>query len=193
MPVKREIRVLGIDDGPFKKGDSQTILVGIITRGGKDFDGMLMTEIDVDGLNATENIIKVVKNSKYFKELRVLMFKGVTIGGFNIIDVERLYQELKLPIIIVSRKRPNFKKILSALKNLKDWKTRWKLIKNAGKVYKLEIKNNKNIYFQFKGVEIEKAKEVILLTTTKSLLPEPIRLAHMIASAIVKGESGGRA
>ncbi|MFH8080729.1 MAG: DUF99 family protein [Candidatus Aenigmatarchaeota archaeon] len=193
MKIKNEIRVLGIDDGPFHKQKNEAIVVGIVMRGGKDFDGMIVTSVKVDGLDATEKIANAIKGCKYFKELKVVMFKGLTIAGFNVIDIDELHDVLKLPVIVVSRKKPNFKKIYSAIKNLSDWKIRWKIIKKAGKVYAFEIKNNKNIYFQFKGVEKEVAEEIISLTCTKSLIPEPLRLAHMIASAIVKGECGGRA
>jgi endonuclease V-like protein UPF0215 family len=193
MRIKREIRILGIDDGPFTKHSGKAIVVCIIMRGGSQFDGMLKTEIDVDGLDSTEKLIDLIKKSKYKNELKVIMFKGVTIAGFNVIDIEALSSSLYLPVIVVSRKKPDFKKIYKALKNFPDGSKRWEIIKKAGKVNKLKMKNNKTIYFQFKGIDKEDAKKIILLTCTRSLIPEPLRLAHMIASAIVKGETGGRA
>ncbi len=192
MHIKNEIRVLGLDDGPFVKNQKTTIVVGIIMRGGNEFDGMIKTEISVDGLDATDKLIEIIKNSKYMNELKVIMFKGVTIGGFNIIDIERLSNNLSIPVIVVSRKKPNFSKIFDALKNFEDGENRWKIIKKAGKVNKLKTKNNKTIYFQFKGLNKEDAKKIILLTCRRSLIPEPLRLAHMIASAMIKGQSGGR-
>ncbi|MBU5688150.1 MAG: DUF99 family protein [Candidatus Aenigmarchaeota archaeon] len=192
MHIKKEIRVLGIDDGPFTKNSIKTIVVGIIMRGAQDFDGMVTTEITVDGLDATEKIIEMINKSKYKNELKVIVFKGVTIGGFNVIDIDTIHKSTGLPVIIISRKKPNFEKIFNALKNFNDGQYRWKLIKKAGKVNKLKIKNNKILYFQFKGVKKEDAEKIILLICKSSLIPEPLRLAHMIASAIVKGESGGR-
>ena len=42
--VKKEIRVIGIDDSPFKKFSRQKILViGTIFRGGNWLDGVLST------------------------------------------------------------------------------------------------------------------------------------------------------
>jgi len=192
MRIKKEARILGIDDAPFTKSSKNVVVVGIIMRGGDYFDGMIKTEIEVDGLDATEKIIDAIKKSKYFNELKVVMFKGVTIGGFNVIDIENLSNELDLPVVVVSRKKPDMKKIYDALKNFPDGKKRWEIIKKAGKISKLNIKSNKNIYFQFKGLNENDAKKIILLTCTRSLIPEPLRLAHMIASAFVKGESGGR-
>lgn len=193
MRIKKESRFIGFDDGPFSKKQQKTILVGIITRGGEWFDGMVKSEISVDGLDATLIVSNIINNSKYKKELRVIMFKGLTIGGFNVIDVEELNKNTNLPVIIVSRKKPNMKKIRKALEHFTDGEVRWRIIRKAGKINKLKLKNNKNIYFQFYGLSRHDAEKIILLTCMRSLIPEPLRLAHMIASAFVRGECGGRA
>ena len=39
----------------------------------------------------------------------------------------------------------------------------------------------------------ETAKEVIRLSSTRGCIPEPLRVAHLLATAFVKGESYGRA
>lgn len=192
--VKKEIRILAFDDAPFiPRTKSKAIVIGVVFKGGKDFDGMLKTEVDVDGINATDIITHSINNSKYKGELRVVIFKGITIAGFNLIDIKRLYKITGLPVIVVSRKNPDFKKIQNALKNFEDFKDRWQIIKNAGRIYKLKMKNNKNIYYQFIGLKQKEAIQIILLSCTRSSIPEPLRVAHMIASAIIKGESGGRA
>ena len=193
MKIKKEARIIGLDDGPFSKNQQKTIIVGIITRGGDWFDGMVKCEVSVDGNDATSNISYIINNSKYKKELRAIMFKGLTIAGFNLIDVVELNEKTKLPVIIVNRKKPDMRKIKRALENFKDGKERWKIIKKAGKINKLKLKNNKNIYFQFYGLNKKDAEKIILLTCMRSLIPEPLRLAHMIASAFIKGECGGRA
>ena len=58
---------------------------------------------------------------------------------------------------------------------------------------KVEIEKNKSLYYQFIGLQRSEAEEIIRLSCTRSLIPEPLRVAHMIASAMVKGESKGRA
>jgi len=56
--IKKEVRILGIDDAPFDLHKSKkTILIGVIFRGGSFLDGVLRTEIDIDGTNATKKII----------------------------------------------------------------------------------------------------------------------------------------
>ena len=192
--VKHEIRILGWDDGPFKpRSNGKVLVVGVVYRGGEFFDGVLRTEVTCDGLDATERIAEAVNSSRHKEELRVLMFKGVTIGGFNLIDVKALHEKTDLPVIIVMRKRPDPKNIKQAIKNLGDYKRRWDFISNAGQIYKMEIKKDKSLYYQFIGLQKEEAERIIRLSCTRSLIPEPLRVAHLIASAMVKGESRGRA
>jgi len=192
--IKKEIRILAFDDASFTpRSKGKVAVVGVVFKGGREFEGMIKTEVEIDGLDATDVVAEVVNKSKYKEELRVLMFKGVTIAGFNVIDIKKLNEKIKLPVIIVSRKLPDFLKIKKALKHFEDGELRWEAIKNAGKVNKLKTENNKNVYYQFSGLDSKEAEKIILLSCTRSSIPEPLRVAHMIASALVKGESGGRA
>lgn len=192
--VKREIRIVGFDDGPFiPRTKGKVPVVGVVFRGGDYLDGAFKTEITIDGMDATKILIKLLNKSRNKEQLRVIMMKGITFGGFNMVDISTLYDKTNLPVIVVNRKKPNLKKIETALKHFKDFKKRWKCVENAGKIHKMKIEKDKNIYFQFKGLSQEETEKIIKLSCTRSLIPEPLRIAHIIASALIKGESGGRA
>jgi hypothetical protein len=45
---------------------------------------------------------------------------------------------------------------------------------------------------QLAGLTKDKAEEFIKLTTKNADIPEPLRIAHIIASGIVRGESYGK-
>ncbi|MBA3064320.1 DUF99 family protein, partial [Candidatus Woesearchaeota archaeon] len=49
------------------------------------------------------------------------------------------------------------------------------------------------IFVQAIGLSLKQAEEIIDITCTHSLLPEPLRVAHLIAGGVVDGESRGRA
>jgi len=191
--VKSEIRVLGIDDGPpMRKG--RVPLIGVVFRGSRWVEGVLKTEITYDGTDVTEKLVEMVKNSRQRGQIRVIMTDGVTFGGFNILDIKRVFEELGFPLIAISRTKPNMRDILKALKNLPDWRERWALIKKVGKIYEMKTKKRKSpIYIQPVGLKLTDAKQIIELTRGRSAIPEPVRVAHMIATAFVKGESHGGA
>jgi len=191
---KPEIRILGFDDSPFKRTDKKVAVIGVIYRGGSFLDVVLKTEVAVDGLDATENLIKLLNKSRHKPQLKVLMFDGIAFGGFNIIDIKKLYKKTDLPIIVINRKHPDLDSVKKALKNnFKDSKKRWSMILNAGKIKVCNLKNGKKVHYQAVGMEDEEAEEIIQLSSTHSDIPESLRVAHLIAGAIVKGESSGRA
>ncbi len=191
---KPEIRILGFDDSPFKRTDKKVTIIGVIYRGGSFLDVVLKTEVTVDGMDSTEILTALINSSRHKPQLKVLMFDGITVGGFNIIDVKQLHRKTGLPIIVINRKHPDLESVKSALKNnFDDFNKRWKMILNAGKIKICELKNLKKVYYQTIGLEDDEAESVIRLSSTHGDIPEPLRVAHLIATAIVKGESSGRA
>lgn len=191
--IKDEVRILGIDDAPFDiYSDKTTMLVGAIFRGGKWLDGLLRTDIEIDGADATEKISEMVKGSRH-KDIRVIMLDGLGFGGFNMVDIEKLFKETKLPVIVIVRRMPDFTAIKSALKNLKHKNFCLGCIEKAGIPKRIEIRKRKFIYIQSYGIEFPDATEIVKLSSTRSLIPEPIRVAHLIASGIALGESRGNA
>lgn len=196
-PIKKEVRVLGIDDSPFEKSEKNCLIVGTIFRGGNYIDGLVSTSVEVDGNDATKKLIKLIKKTRHYGQLNCIMLDGIAVAGFNVIEINQLNKKTKLPVIVLMRRLPDLKQIYSALKKMKaqgEIKTehKMKLIKKAGTIYKTRI-GKRNAYFQTAGISPIKAREIINITTTHSLIPEPLRVAHLIASGIVKGESKGRA
>jgi len=188
--IKSQIRVIGFDDGTFsfksKIKRDKTILVGVIMKGSQDVVGVVTRWIEVDGRDATEKMIEAI-NSSRFKDLRIIMLKGITYAGFNVVDVEELSRETRLPVIIVIRKRPDLQAMEKALKkHFSDAEERISLLHKAGKIKEL---TPGKLYYQAIGVSYDQTEEIIRLTQKSSLIPEPLRLAHMIASAVMSGES----
>jgi len=202
---KSEIRILGFDDGAFEFEDKwknkkrptarkKTVpVVGVIFRGGHFLDGALRTDVTIDGVDSTDKLAELINNTRHKRQIRVIMFDGITLGGFNIIDIRRLNEETGLPVIVVNRKMPDLERVRKALRNFRNYKKRWSLIERAGKIKQCKLKGGKNVYYQSFGLSDEETEEIIALSSTHGQIPEPLRAAHIIATAVVKGESGGRA
>lgn len=186
--VKKEIRVIGIDDSPFNKfKDKKILVVGVVMRGGSWIDGILSTKVDVDGDDSTKKIAEMINKCKFKPQLQCIFLDGIAVGGFNIIDVQELNKKTKLPVMVIIRRHPDIEKIKKTLTKIKK-QQKIKLIEKAGEVIKLD-----NIFVQLTGIDLEKARKILKIVCTRSLIPEPIRLAHLIASGITVGESKGRA
>ena len=184
--IKPEIRVLGIDDGAFEphvKG--QVVVIGIVFRGGYWLDGVMHTKIAVDGFDATEKIVSMIIGSSHYPQLRVIMLNGITLAGFNIVDVQALNVATKLPVITVTREKPDFADIHNALQNLPKGEERWEAILRAGEPVEVSTRSAKaKVYIQTAGVSNDDAQKIIRLTSTRSNIPEALRVAHLIASGI---------
>lgn len=188
--IKPEIRILAIDDSALL--NEKVMIVGAVFRGGDWIDGVLRSEITRDGLDATEIICKMIKTSKHHVQVKVIILDGITYGGFNVVDIQMLYKKTGIPVIVVMRSYPNFEKIKSALKHFWDGEERWTIIKRAGKIEKISGEKN-SIYVQRAGIGLETVKKIVRLTSIRSSIPEPLRVAHLIATGIILGESKGKA
>jgi endonuclease V-like protein UPF0215 family len=184
--IKSEIRVLGVDDGAFKQHvKGQVPVIGVVFRGGFWLDGVLHTSIEIDGFDATERIVSMITSSPHYRQLRVIMLNGITFAGFNIVDVKALYSATKLPVITVTREKPDFADIQKALQNLPNSEKRWGTILSAGEPVEVSTRNAKaKVYMQTVGVSKEDAQKILRLTSTRSNIPEALRVAHLIASGI---------
>ncbi|MCX8158246.1 MAG: DUF99 family protein [Candidatus Diapherotrites archaeon] len=182
--VKKATRVIAFDDGFFSRDSYNVLLVGVVYRIDGLIEGVLSGYIKKDGLDVTEKIIDLIKNSRFYDQISAIMLSGINFAGFNIADIKRIYNELNLPVLVIIKKKPNFTKIFSALKKFPDFNLRRRLFKNAGKIYLLN-----GFYFQVVGTTKEKATILLKRTIINSRLPEPIRLSHIIASGISSGES----
>jgi endonuclease V-like protein UPF0215 family len=190
--MKRQIRILGIDDAPFTFREKYAAVIGVVMRGGEYLECVLRSQVTIDGTEATLICKEMIQHSRHRHQLKVIMVDGACLGGFNVVDINDLSESTNIPVITITRDKPNLSKIKRALqKNFTDWKDRWSLLQK-GKLYSIITKHNP-IYIKFKGISLEEAKEIINISTIRGVIPEPVRVAHLIASGITRGESYGKA
>ncbi len=184
--VKPEIRVLGIDDGVFTPHTKGVVdVIGVVFRGGYWLDGVMRTQVEIDGMDATEKLASMIVESPHYDQLRIVMLNGVTMAGFNVVDIEELYEKVRLPVIAVTRDKPNFDDIKKALQNLPQSEIRWRTIKKAGKLVRVRTRSGEEpIYAHVAGISEEDAKRILKSTSTRSNVPEALRVAHLVASGL---------
>lgn len=192
--IKHEIRIVGVDDGvflPHTKGLADVI--GVVFRGGYWLDGVMKTEIAIDGMDATEKIGGMISGSHHYAQIRVIMLDGVTFGGFNVVDINGLSGLTMLPVIAVTRDEPDFEDIRKALTHLPESKKRWKILENQSTLISVKSrKDEEPVYMQVAGISREDAEKIVKETSTRSNIPEALRVAHLIASGLSKANSGSR-
>lgn len=186
--LKSGIRILGVDDAvfiPHKPG--KTVLIGVVLQEPQKIIGILQTEITVDGTDGTTNMLKMLEQSKFRSQVRLIMLHGSTVAGFNYIDAVRVSEETELPVIIVGERKPNLASIKHALlTHFEDGEERWAILRKPGEIYECESRaNTKPVYLQLAGIDFESASRIVRRSSIYSRIPEPIRIAHLIGSSFL--------
>lgn len=180
--------VVGFDDSPFAlehRGDVR--VVGAVCARTR-LDGVLATTVRRDGSNATDRLVEVVRASRFADHIRAVLLQGIALAGFNVVDIGRLAAELAVPVLVVVRKQPRMQMVKDALLDrTPGGAEKWKLIESFGALEPLG-----NLWVQRIGLSPKEATELLAATTSHGNIPEPLRLAHIIAGGVERGASRGR-
>lgn len=190
--MKAQVRVLGIDDSPFAFGDDRVMVVGALIRMPNYVEAVMRTSCSVDGDDATEALVNMISSSRYREQMKAVLIDGIALGGFNVVDIELVHQLTGVPCITVTRDRPEMDSIEAALrKHFPDWQRRLGVIRRA-ELFPMDT-DHKPLYIAAAGIGADDAVRIVRAATVRGAMPEPIRIAHLIATAMVEGESRGRA
>jgi len=186
----RSIRphVLGVDDGPFDKRTDRTVpVVGVMTEGADLVEAVATTSFAVDGAGAADHLAGWVAGLRFVSALHATVLGGMTIAGLGVVDIEELAERLGMPVMIVNRQQPSDDRLIQALRAA-GLEERIPIVERAPRAWQLA----EGLFVTHAGADREEAGRILSAIRMKSQLPEPLRLAHLIAAAIVNGESRGR-
>jgi endonuclease V-like protein UPF0215 family len=212
------LNVIGFDDGPFaREHRGDVLLVGVVASGTR-IDGIVSGKIRRDGANATRVMVDLVRSSQFGSHLQAVLLQGIAVGGFNVVDVHGLGAALGIPVLVVTRRPPDMAAVRRALfsaspKNrprVSGAARKWRLIESAGSMEMLgESRRSQRraigdaptgirtagprLWIQRAGLSLDAARKLVADTTLHGNIPEPLRVAHLIAGGITTGKSRGRA
>ncbi|WP_394830631.1 DUF99 family protein [Pendulispora rubella] len=210
------MNVIGFDDGPFpREHRGDVLLVGAVCSGTR-LDGVVRGRIRRDGTDSTREMVRLVRASQFEEHLQAVLLQGIAVGGFNVVDIHSLREELGIPVVVVVRRHPDLDAVRRALfsdspherPRVPGAARKWELIERAGVLEPLGPSHRAlqratkmgaaaakvpKVWMQRAGVSLEEARKIVATTTLHGNIPEPLRLAHLIAGGIVTGTSRGRA
>jgi len=190
--LKPHVRVLGIDDSPFLFGDERALVVGAVVRLPGYLEGVMKAECQVDGDDADNVLAGMVNHSRFRDQIKMIMIDGVALCGFNVVDIGELFLRTGVPCATITRDPPHLGAMEEALReHFDDWEGRLQVIRSHP-LHEVPT-DHKPLYVAVEGMSKDEAAELIRGCTILGALPEPLRLAHIISTAMVMGESKGRA
>ena len=184
----KTIRVIGFDDAPFVRQSGLPVSIAGVVCAGTRFEGMVWGQIQPDGCDATDVICNLLLSGKFLPQLHVVLLDGISMGGFNVIDLPLLAERLNRPCVAVMRRLPRMTKVEYAVKRLPGAEAKLATIDRAGLIHA-----HPPFYFQVCGTDPLIMAKVLQRVTDRGHVPEALRIAHLIASAVMKGESGRQA
>ncbi len=180
--IKGGLQVLAIDDKLHQRGDKTTKLAFVLCQG-TWLDKVLSAEIEVDGLDATNVVIKTLE--PITQQFRILLTHGITSGGLNMIDIETVHQTLQRPVIAVTENRPDGNSLYEAIKHVPGEVERRAILDHAGEMHAFKPRAGEtDIFFYIKGISEKLAMQYLKKFAVRSRLPECLLLAHKIATGL---------
>jgi endonuclease V-like protein UPF0215 family len=182
--MKEDVRVMAVDDGPFRFGDSASLLVGLVVRGKGYLEGVYSGTVSVDRLDATDAVAGLVRGTKQLSQLKAVMLDGLTLAGFNVVDIVRLQEVTGVPVLTVVDKVPDQGSIEEALRGrFPDWEERLRLI-TAPETYSVGLSDGATLTCHMAGIDEGEARELLRVTTLRGHIPEALRMADLVASGL---------
>jgi endonuclease V-like protein UPF0215 family len=177
------VRVVAVDDGRFVRSDRRAPLAAVVLSLPNYVEAVRLGTVEVDGRDATERIAALVESTGHLADLRAVLLDGVVVGGFNVVDIDRLHLRLAWPIVTVTRRPPDRKRIDAALRKWfpRDHRERARRIR-AHPLFRVPTAG-RPIYASVVGATRRDAIALVRRATVRGYWPEPLRLAHLVASA----------
>lgn len=180
---KAHPRVVAVDDGAFHRADRSAPIAAVVLSAPDYVEAVRAGHVQVDGRDATQKVIALVRSLGRLDGVRAVMLDGAVLGGFNVVDLDRVHRALARPVVAVTRRPPEFARIRAALWKWfpRDARRRWKLL-TAHRLFRVPT-GGQPILAAAVGCSRADAVQLLRKTTRRGYWPEPLRLAHLIASA----------
>jgi endonuclease V-like protein UPF0215 family len=182
---KKGIRALGIAES-FVKGISQkSFLAGVVMRADRIIDGFSYTLVTVGGVDATQQAIALI-DKLHRQDINVILLNGCIISWFNVIDLQEVFKASSIPLICVTYDASEgldkyFQELFPTT-----WLQRLKTYQQNGVRILVTLRTGKRVFARYFGLSLDEVKGVLNKFTVFGAVPEPIRVARLLARTLMK-------
>jgi len=182
---KKGFRALGISESFVKGVSRESVLAGVVMRADMKIDGFTFSKATVGGMDATERILEMHRRLGR-DDINLLLLNGCVISWYNVIDLHKVAGETGLPLICVTyNESAGLERYFRELFP-EDWKRRVEIYRKNKDRVPVKLSTGHVVYIRFIGMRIEEAKGVLNRFTFEGAIPEPLRIARLLARSIVK-------
>jgi hypothetical protein len=151
-------------------------------RGDMRIDGIGFCGPAVGGTDATDQLISMYGRLAR-DDIRAWMLGGCVISWFNVVDSVRLYESTKVPVVCVSYNPSDGIEKYIREYFPEDWKERVNQMDRGGPRESVSLGTGHSVFIATAGLGLRRAKRLVDQFTLDGRIPEPIRVARIVASA----------
>ncbi|MEM2106414.1 MAG: DUF99 family protein [Candidatus Bathyarchaeia archaeon] len=176
--------MLGVSES-FIKGRRRSVLVGVVMRGDLVVDGFSISRATVGGMDATESVIEMhLKLGR--EDINLIMLNGCVISWFNVISLGEVHSRTGLPLICLT-----YEESEGLEKYFREYfgdESEERIVKYRmnGEREALRLHTGKTVYARYLGLDMEETLRILNRFTVQGAVPEPLRVARLLARSIVK-------
>lgn len=184
---KRGVRVLGVAES-FVKTEPKSRLAGVVMRRDTRIDGFGLAEITVGGDDATEGILEILEELDR-RDINALLLNGSVISWFNVVDLDLLHQETALPVISLTYQESEG---IEGHIRRHFFRPEGKIdrYRRLGPREAVRLKTGFVVYVRSLGATAEETKGLLNSFTLEGKVPEPLRVARLLARRVLRREAG---
>lgn len=181
---KKGLRGLAIAES-FRQDSKRSLLSGIVMRRDFVIDGFIFGSTTLGGDDATDSILQMYYDLKR-PDISYLLISGLIISLYNMIDIKKIYESLKIPVISVTYNES--KGIENSIKHHypNSYSSKIKKYHKLGVREKITLTTSSDVFIRKEGCTIHDVKYLLNDLTLHGSFPEPLRVAQLLAQSLLR-------
>ncbi len=182
---KRGVRVLGISESFIKSKSKKSILAGVVMRADLILDGFSFSRTTVGGMDATDCVIELYQ-TLHREDINFIFLNGCIISWFNIINLGRVHKDTGLPVICTTyEESEGLEKYFLEYFGTRA-EERITQYKENGEREELRLHTGKTVFARYLGLDRKEAVRILDRFTLQGAIPDPLRVARLLARTLVQ-------
>ncbi len=181
---KKGLRGLAIAES-FRQNSAKSIFAGIVMRRDFIIDGFVFGSATLEGDDATDTILEMYDELQR-PDISYVLISGLIVSMYNIINIKKLYDSLKIPIIGISYN--DSLGIEDALKRHfpNSFESKISAYQKLGKREKISLSTSHDIFVRREGCTLDDVAHLLNKLTLHGSVPEPIRVSQLLAKTLLQ-------
>jgi len=181
---KKGLRGLAIAES-FKPNSKKSIFSGIVMRRDFVIDDFVFGSATLEGDDATDAILKMYDELQR-PDISYLLISGLIVSMYNIINIKKLFDSLKIPVIGISYN--DSLGIEDALKHHfpDSFKSKINSYHKLGEREKITLSTSHDVFVRIEGCELSDVTHLLNDLTLHGSVPEPIRVSQLLAKRLLQ-------